>query len=217
MIDPTMNESRQRPQLWRIAVVIALAMPAASLVGACTPIGAAAGAGATAGSLSVQERGFKTGVKDTVILAKINQSWLEHDFNIFAKITAKVVEGRVLLTGTVPKIDNRIDAVRLTWQIEGVNVVLNEIEISDQSDLLDVTRDAWVTAQLRLKLTVDGKIKAINYAIDTVNGVVYLMGIAQDSTELERVTAHARNLNYVRRIVSYVRLKNESGAKAGST
>ena len=192
-------------------------MPAASLVGACTPIGAAAGAGATAGSLSVQERGFKTGVKDTVVLAKINQSWLEHDFNIFAKITAKVVEGRVLLTGTVPKIDNRIDAVRLTWQIEGVNEVLNEIEISDQSDLLDVTRDAWVTAQLRLKLTVDGKIKAINYAIDTVKGVVYLMGIAQDSTELERVTAHARNLNYVRRIVSYVRLKNESGAKAGST
>ena len=212
-----MNQPRQRPQLWRIAVVIALAMPAASLVGACTPIGAAAGVGATVGTLSAQERGFKTGVKDAVILAKISQSWLEHDFNIFAKITAKVVEGRVLLTGAVPKTDNRIDAVRLTWRVEGVSEVLNEIEVSDQSDLLDVTRDAWVSTQLRIKLAVDSKIKAINYAIDTVNGVVYLMGIAQDSTELERVTAHARNLNYVRRIVSYVRLKNEAGTKAGST
>jgi osmotically-inducible protein OsmY len=80
-----------------------------------------------------------------------------------------------------------------------------------------VTRDAWVTAQLRIKLTVDGEIKAINYAIDTVNGTVYLMGIAQDSMELERVTAHARNLKYVRRIVSYVRLKDKTGAKAGAT
>jgi osmotically-inducible protein OsmY len=216
-IDPTMNHFRQRPQLRRIVAIVALTVSAASVVGACTPIGAAAGAGATAGTLSVQERGFKTGVQDTVILAKINQRWLEHDFDIFAKITAKVVEGRVLLTGTVPKTDNRIDAVRIAWQVEGVGEVLNEIEVSDQSDLLDVTRDAWVTTQLRIKLTVDGKIKAINYAIDTVNGVVYLMGIAQDSTELERVTGHARNLNYVRRIVSYVRLKNEAGTKAGST
>ncbi len=196
---------------------MALALPMALLASGCTPIGAAAGAGATAGTMSAQERGFKTGVKDTVILAKINQNWIEHDFNIFAKISAKVVEGRVLLTGTVPKADNRIAAVRLTWQVDGVNEVLNEIEITDNSDLLDVTRDAWVTAQLRIKLTVDGEIKAINYAIDTVNGTVYLMGIAQDSTELERVTAHARNLKYVRRIVSYVRLKGETGTKAGAT
>jgi osmotically-inducible protein OsmY len=216
-MDPIMNQFQQRPQPRRIIAIVALTMSVASVVGACTPIGAAAGAAATAGTLSVQERGFKTGVQDAVILAKINQRWLEHDFNIFAKITAKVAEGRVLLTGTVPKTDNRIDAVRIAWQVEGVGEVLNEIEVSDQSDLLDVTRDAWVTTQLRFKLTVDGKIKAINYAIDTVNGVVYLMGIAQDSKELERVTGHARNLNYVRRIISYVRLKNEAGTKASST
>ena len=192
-------------------------MSLAFLATGCTPIGAAAGAGAAAGTMSAQERGFKTGVKDTVTLAKINQNWIEHDFNIFAKISAKVVEGRVLLTGTVPKSDDRIEAVRLTWQIDGVNEVLNEIEVADKSDLLDVTRDAWVTAQLRIKLTVDGEIKAINYAIDTVNGTVYLMGIAQDSTELQRVTAHARNLKYVRRIVSYVRLKGGADAKKGAT
>ena len=174
----------------------------------CTPIGAAAGAGATAGTMSVQERGFTTSVKDTVISAKINQLWLQNDFSMFANLTAKVVEGRVLLTGTVPKTDNRIDAVRLTWQVSGVKEVLNEIEVTDTSDLLDVTRDVWVTTQLRFKLTVDGDVKAINYAIDTVNGTVYLMGIAQNSKELDRVKAHARNLKYVRRIVSYVRLKD---------
>jgi len=212
-----MNQIRQQPQPARALTIVALMMATASVFGACTPMGAATGAAATAGTMSEQERGFKTGVQDAVILAKINQKWLEYDFNIFTKITARVMEGRVLLTGTVSKTGTRIDAVRLAWQVEGVNEVLNEIDVSDKSDLLDATRDAWVTTQLRIKLTVDDKIKAINYAIYTVNGIVYLMGIAQDSREIERVTGHARNVKYVRQIVSYVRLKNAVDVKADST
>ena len=45
--------------------------------------------------------------------------------------------------------------------------------------------------------------------VKTVGGIVYLMGIAQNRNELDRVTNHARNLNYVRRVVSYVRLKDD--------
>ena len=212
-----MNQIRQRPRPRRALTIIALMMSLASVSGACTPMGAATGAAATAGTLSEQERGFKTGVQDAVILAKINQKWLEYDFNIFTKITARVMEGRVLLTGTVSKTGTRIDAVRLAWQVEGVNEVLNEIDVSDKSDLLDATRDAWITTQLRIKLTVDDEIKAINYSIYTVNRIIYLLGIAQDSEELERVTGHARNVKYVRRIVNYVRLKDEVDTKADST
>lgn len=212
-----MTHTPQSPPIRFLYLAAICTLSASILASGCTPIGAVAGAGAAAGTMSAQERGFKTGVKDTLILAKVNQNWIEHDFNIFAKISANVVEGRVLLTGMVPKSDDRIEAVRLAWQVDGVNEVLNEIEVADQSDLLDVTRDAWVSAQLRIKLTVDGEIKAINYAIDTVNGTVYLMGIAQDSTELGRVRAHARNLKYVRRIVSYVRVKDQVGTKAGAT
>lgn len=205
-----MNQNRQHRRIQCIIGTMALAMSAVLVGVGCTPIGAVAGAGATAGTMSAQERGFKTSVKDTVILAKINQLWLQNDFSMFTNLTAKVVEGRVLLTGTVAKTDNRIAAVRLTWQVNGVNQVLNEIEVADTSDLLDVTRDVWVTTQLRFKLTVDGQIKAINYAIDTVNGTVYLMGIAQNVSELDRVKAHARNLQYVRRILSYVRIKDKA-------
>jgi len=70
-----------------------------------------------------------------------------------------------------------------------------------------LARDKWVTAQLRLKITFDGKVKSINYAIDTVNGTVYLMGIAQSQGELDRVQNHARAIDYVRRVISHVRIK----------
>ena len=39
-----------------------------------------------------------------------------------------------------------------------------------------------------------------------MHGVVYLMGVAQSPDELERVIEHARNIAYVERVVSYVRL-----------
>ncbi len=155
----------------------------------------------------MQERGIGGAIDDTVIHAKITGSYYNNDV-AFKLIAVKVHEGRVLLTGTVPKPKDRIAAVRHAWKVDGVKTVINEITVEDNSDVLDLARDKWVTAQLRLKITFDGKIKAINYAIDTVNGTVYLMGIAQNETELTLVRNHARNIEYVRRVVSHARLKN---------
>ena len=109
----------------------------------------------------------------------------------------------------MPKPEDRIEAVRHAWRVKGVKTVINEIAIQNDSGVLDQARDKWVSAQLRLKITFDGRIKAINYAIDTVNGTVYLMGIAQNEIELALVRNHARNLKYVRRVVSHVRINSD--------
>ncbi|MDA0661669.1 MAG: BON domain-containing protein [Proteobacteria bacterium] len=166
----------------------------------------AIGAGATVGTAAMQERGLGGAIDDTVINGKMAAAFIEHDISL-RDISIEVHEGEVMLTGTVPKIADRVDAVRQAWHIEGVKTVINEIQIADSSDIVDIARDTWVSAQLRLRLTFDGKVRAINYAVDTVNGTVYLMGIAQSEAELERVQDHARELKYVRRIISHVRIK----------
>ena len=51
---------------------------------------------------------------------------------------------------------------------------------------------------------------AINYSIETVAGTVYLIGVAQNGVELEKVIDHARGLSYVRKIISHVRIKGTS-------
>ena len=163
-------------------------------------------AGATAGSAALQERGFGTAVDDTVIRAKIAAAYLQDSVD-FKLISIEAHQGRVLLTGTTPRAKDRVDAVHLAWQVDGVKTVINEISIEQGGGILGLARDKWVTAQLRLKITFDTTVKAINYAIDTVNGTVYLMGIAQNQAELNRVKNHARGLDYVRRVISHVRLK----------
>ena len=119
------------------------------------------------------------------------------------------MEGRVLLTGNVPRPQDRIDVARVVWQTKGVREVLNELEIKDRSTLGDYAKDVWITTQLQIKLMGDATIYNINYSVDTLNGVVYLFGIAQDEKELNRVTGHARTIKGVVKVISHVVFKDD--------
>jgi osmotically-inducible protein OsmY len=191
----------------RRILAVAVMITALPILTGC--ISAAIGAGAIATSAAVQERGLKGGIDDTVIRAQINSHWLGHDADMYRLVSLSVVEGRVLLTGSVRLPKMRIDAVRLTWKVNGVREVINEIKVTDEGGVISYARDSWISTQLKSKMLFDKKILSINYSIETVNGAVYLMGIAQDQQELNRVTNHARTLRYVKRVVSYVRLKSD--------
>lgn len=188
---------------------IALALAGALVMSACDPVSLGLGAGASVGLAGAQERGLRGAASDLKIRAEINALLLKHDFDLFSAIDLTVVEGRVLLAGTVRNADARVEAVRLAWQVENVKEVINEIHITDSTSIIDAARDLWISTQLKARITLDRDIQAINYAIETVNGVVYIMGLAQTDAEMERVVNHARNLSYVRRVVSYARLKSD--------
>ncbi|WP_255448489.1 BON domain-containing protein [Telmatospirillum sp. J64-1] len=174
---------------------------------ACVPV--VVGAGATAGVAAVQERGFSGAVDDTRIRAEINHLWFQHSEEIFRKVDLRITEGRVLLTGQVPTPEDRVDAVRLAWQANGVREVLNEIQVGETSGLMDMGRDSIIANRLRTRLLTDSAIRNVNYSVDTVNGVVYIMGLAQDQEELDRVIGHARSIPNVRQVVSHVVLRDD--------
>ncbi len=176
-------------------------------LGGCTATGAAVGAGATVGVAAFQERGLDGAAKDLKITASIIDEWLRFDHRINIRVGVEVYEGRAMLTGIVDNEQMRADAVRLAWTVSGIRDVFNEIQVSPESGMADLARDTWITAQLQSKITFDKDILAINYVIETVNGTVYLIGIAQNQGELDRVIGHARNINYVQNIISHVRLK----------
>ncbi len=185
--------------------VTLLAAGAGLTLGACAPV--VVGVGVTAGVAAAQERGLKGAAADTKIRLQINRLWLAESISLYRKINLQVQEGRVLLTGQVPAPEARVTAVRLAWRAEGVAEVINEIGLGDESSLLDAARDGRIAAELRARLLADRDIASINYSIETVNGSVYLIGIAQNQAELDRVLAYARNIRYVRRVVNYMRLK----------
>jgi osmotically-inducible protein OsmY len=174
-------------------------------LGACAPV--VIGAGVTAGVAASQERGLAGAASDTKIRLQINHLWFQESTSLYSKIGLQVQEGRVLLTGQAPGPDVRVTAVRLAWQAEDVIEVINEIELGDKSSLSDAARDEWIGAQLRARLVGDAAVASINYSIETVNGSVYLIGVAQNQAEVDRVIAYAKNIAYVRRVLNYMRIK----------
>lgn len=178
----------------------------------CIP--ALVGTSATVGVSAAQERSVGHAVDDTTIHAEVSSNLLQVSEKLFINVGVEVVEGRVLLTGAVPKPEDRVEAARLTWKVNGVKEVLNEIEVNDKSGLVDFAKDTWITTQMRTKMLTDSKISDINYSVETVNAVIYLMGIAQNQAELDRVTTHARNISGVRKVVSHVILKDDPRRKS---
>ena len=85
----------------------------------------------------------------------------------------------------------------------------NDIEVSDMSGWLDGPADFIMRTQLATILLADKSIKDVNYTTDVVHGVVYLMGVAQNRDELDRVVDHAQKLNGVKRVENYVVLKDD--------
>ncbi|MGE0754183.1 MAG: BON domain-containing protein [Alphaproteobacteria bacterium] len=189
-------------------LTFALCITALAGNSACVPL--LVGAGTETAVVVAQERSVGNALDDAGILFQLKNLYAKQDYkDLLANVEVKVVEGRVLLTGNVDKPESQIEAVRLAWTVPGVTEVINEIQINDQAGIWNYTRDVWISTQIKSRLLFARDIRSINFSMITVNQTVYLMGIAQDQTELEKVTYIASTTKYVQNVVSYVRMKDD--------
>ena len=191
----------------RSAVLITLLVMSVVALNAC---GAVVGAGATVGVAAAQERGVKGSAKDLRLEALILKKYINSGLRLTTTIGVEVYKGRVLLTGATKSIQLADKAVKLAWQVTGVKEVINEIQLEKGTTVSDYAHDTWITTQLKSKLALDKNVLAINYAVETVNRTIYLIGVAQDKQELSRVVAHANGINRVINVINHVKLKKKA-------
>jgi len=184
--------------------------------GACTPAGTAVGAAATLGVTAAQERGIQGALDDSRIRLELNHLLLQEDEALYRHVNLQIQERRVLITGNVAVPEDRITLTRLAWQVPGVREVINETRVSDRSSLTSFARDRLITGELEARLLLDREILSINFSIETQNQVIYLLGVARDRAELERVVGHAKTIAYVRRVVDHVRLRDRPLGATGA-
>ena len=167
-------------------------------------VNAAIGIGTAAVAASTTEKGLSTSVSDSVIQAKLSESFIQTSQSIFLNVETSVNDGSVLLTGKLKTQEEKITATRLSWEIRGVREVINEIQLSEASSFKSSAKDLAASAQLRAALIRDANISSLNFSIDVVNGIVYLSGVAKNEEERERVVAHAQELRFAKQVVSYI-------------
>ena len=200
----------RRPCLWRCAgpaaaLALLLAGPL-SLTGCAEFVISAV----TTTSLAMaEERTVGDAVEDLATQAELNHLFFQDDLALYRDVSFSVVEGRVLLKGSVPTHEDRIRASWVARQATGISEVINEMQVTAESGILNYARDRWISLQVDAKLLLDFDILSINYDVETVNGTVYLLGIAQSEDELKRVEEHASSIGGVKGVVSHVVMKDD--------
>ncbi len=202
-----------------LALICTVAAPAALplALGGCVElvvvggIAAAAGGGYAVG----QERGADGMANDFTIKTEIAKALTQTDPQLQAAITTSVYNGRVVLTGRVPSPAMKAAAAQIAGRTHQVRTVYDEVEVAPVEGIWDDAKDTWITTQVRSEMVVDPSIRSVNYAIETENGSVYLIGSARSQGELDRATRIARHVPGVKRVVSYVEVRSGAPVVAG--
>ncbi|MBT3776480.1 MAG: BON domain-containing protein [Pelagibacteraceae bacterium] len=173
----------------------------------CSPAGILASGGATGMVVAEGDRSFGTVVDDATIKINIASKFINSDDNLFIDVGTNVLEGRVLLTGLVDNQEIRIDAVRRVWDVEGVNEVINEIQIGNRESIKEYAQDLWITTQVRGLAAKTIGLRSISYNFETIQGRVYIAGITSRADQLEELVKVAKTVKGVTEIINYVIIK----------
>lgn len=192
--------------------IFALGIMVICSLGGCVPALVVGGVGATGYSLS-QDRSIGDGINDIAIEAEINGLLLNDKDNksLFYDVSVDSVEGNVLLTGAVPSREAKIKAYQYALRPKQVKKVMNELKVDANKKFSaeQYASDVWISTQIESRLLFEEKVYSANYSVETIDNVVYLMGIAQSKKELDTVTNIAATTSGVNKVISYVRIKDE--------
>ncbi len=178
-----------------------------SLAG-CVP--AIIGGAGVVGVAATEERSLGDNIDDRSISTEIHHYFAVSEMNgLLQDISVRVHEGRVMLTGRTGTTPVALEAVRLAWQAAGVKEVINAVEVGQEgTNLLDYTQDNLVETQIEARLLATRGIRSINFTVEVVDGVAYLLGVAQSEEERRNVAYIASVSKGVRKVMSYIRLKD---------
>lgn len=192
------------PRVFSFAL-LALAAPALS---ACMTA-AVFGTATTVATAVREERSIGDQINDAAIKGDLNGRLLQAEHDVFTNVSTTVLEGRVYLRGKVESEEARDEAVRIAWRTPGVREVHNDLIVAEPSSLEASAGDTWLAGKVRFALLDKAAIKDVNYTIAAQDGVVYLMGIAQDDNERLLAVETARSVEGVAEVVDYLVLKND--------
>jgi osmotically-inducible protein OsmY len=163
------------------------------------------------GIKAARDKTIGESLDDGAISLKIKKEFIAKGFkNLYTKINVEVFQGRVLYTGNVDKEEDIITAIDIAWNQKEVKEVINELSVSEDKrtvDVLQYSKDTWITTKVKSKIFSDRKIKFINYTVVTTNNVVYLFGLARSEEELQIVAEMTASVSGVEKVISHVKVK----------
>ena len=157
-------------------------------------------------SIALDPRSLGTQIDDSIMQKNLVARLILLDKNYFLSINAKVLDGRIFLTGKVNNPEEKLQITKSAWETAGARSVKNDIKIKEKFNFQQSAKDLLITSQLRIGLIVNENIKARNYNIDTYKKKIYIYGIALNSDERKEVINEAKQILDVEDIIASILL-----------
>ena len=151
-------------------------------------------------SLALDPRSLGTQIDDSVMQKNLSARLILKDKNYLLSINAKVLDGRIFLTGKVNNPEEKLHITKLAWETKGARSVKNDIKIKEDFNFKQSAKDLLITSQLRTALIFNKKVKASNYQIDTYKKKIFIYGISLTSEE----RAEAKNILDVENVIASI-------------
>ena len=174
---------------------------------ACTPANLLGTGAGSAMVIAEGDRSMGNVIDDATIKVNIAAKFISSEDNLFVDVSTTVLNGRVLMTGLVDNQEVRIDAVRRVWEVEGVQEVINEIQIGNRASLKEYANDVWINTQAKGLAAKAVGLRVVGYNFETIQGKVYIAGITSRPEQLEDLINAVKTIKGVKEIVNYVIIK----------
>lgn len=209
MFQPKLDKISTRRNQMKINKTLGLLLSSALLLQGCataTVIGIATGT-AVAVKVATDPRTAGTQIDDETLEEKV-LSAIKKDAQIKAEGRVNVVSysSRILLIGQVPNNSLKVQATNLARGVELVDEVYNELRLAQPITIGQISKDGWITTQIKSKLFVNSNIKSADIKVITENGEVFLMGnLTQSQADAAaEVARHVSGVNKVIKVIKYL-------------
>ncbi len=155
-------------------------------------------------SIALDPRTIGTQIDDSIMQKNLSAKLVSMNTNYLLSVKAKVLDGRIFVTGKVDNVEEKFKITKLAWEIKGARSVKNDLRIKEKFNFKQSAKDILITSQLRTAMITSKKIKSVNYNIDTYKKKIYLYGIAQNEEERSEVINEAKQILDVEDVIASI-------------
>jgi len=157
-------------------------------------------------SIALDPRSLGTQIDDSVMQKNLLARLILRNKSYLLSINAKVLDGRIFLTGKIDNPEEKLQITKLAWETKGARSVKNDIKIKEEFNFQQLAKDLLITSQLRTALIFNKNIKATNYQIDTYKKKIFIYGISLTAEERKEVISEAKEILDVMDVVASIAL-----------
>ena len=157
-------------------------------------------------SVAIDPRSLGTQIDDNIMQKNLTARLVLQDKKYLLSVNAKVLDGRIFITGKVDDPEEKLKITKMAWETKGVRSVRNNLIIKEEFNFKQSATDLLITSQLRAALVINKNIKSTNYNIDTYKKKIYIYGIAQTKDEQKEVIKEGKAIPNVERVIASILL-----------